>query len=354
MMRRPQPDPATLLDWYGRHARLLPWRAPPGSTPPPDPYRVWLSEVMLQQTTVAAVTERFLRFVRRWPTVEALAEAPLEEVLGEWAGLGYYARARNLHRCAVAVAARGGFPDTEEELRALPGIGAYTAAAVAAIAFGRRAVVVDGNVERVMARLFAIDTPFPAGKAEARRRAEDVWPDARSGDFAQALMDLGATVCTPRSPSCLVCPLADACLARRANVAEAFPKRAAKATRPERRGVAFVLFDGEGRVLLERRAEKGLLGGMPGLPGAPWSTEGPTSPEAQAPCDAGWRSAGSVRHVFTHFALALEVRWASARMAKAPAKLFWADPDAAGLPTVMKKAVALAQEARRTTTDPAE
>lgn len=353
-MSRPQPEPRALLDWYDLAARVLPWRAPPGSAPA-DPYRVWLSEVMLQQTTVAAVTPRYRRFLERWPTIETLAEAPLDDVLSEWAGLGYYARARNLHRCAGAVAARGGFPDTEDALRTLPGIGAYTAAAVAAIAFGRRAVVVDGNVERVMARLFAIKTPFPSGKRDARRRAEEVWPQTRSGDFAQALMDLGATICTPRAPSCLLCPLADQCEARAAGAAERYPRRAKKAEKPARHGVAFALFDADGRVLLERRPEEGLLGGMAGLPGTPW-TDGASEgdEDSYAPCVARWSSAGAVRHVFTHFALELEVRWATARRKTLPNATYWADPAAAGLPTVMKKAVALAQEARRTTTEPAE
>lgn len=346
-----------LLDWYGSQARALPWRLPPSDVARgarPDPYRVWLSEIMLQQTTVAAVAPRFARFLSRWPMVAALADAPLDDVLGEWAGLGYYARARNLHRAAVAVARdRGGvFPDTEEGLRALPGVGAYTAAAVAAIAFGRRAVVVDGNVERVMARWFAVETPFPAGKAEARARAAAVWPQTRSGDFAQALMDLGAGVCTPRSPACDACPLRSGCAARRRGDVESFPRRAKKTAKPARRGAAFALLDGEGRVAVERRAENGLLGGMIGLPGTPWGQDGE---QAAPPVDADWRRVGAVLHTFTHFTLTLDVHAATRPVARLPDGLQWADAAALRLPTVMRKALDLAlQAARRTTTEPAE
>ena len=249
--------PSALLTWYDRQGRHLPWRARPGDAPP-DPYRVWLSEVMLQQTTVAAVIPYFARFTARWPTVADLAAADDADVMAEWAGLGYYARARNLLACARAVAAQGGrFPDTEEGLRALPGLGAYTAAAVAAIAFGRRAVVVDANVERVLSRLFAIAAPLPASRPSIRAATDGITPDLRAGDFAQAMMDLGATVCTARNPRCLVCPLADHCAARKAGDPARFPVKSAKPPRPERRGRAFWLARGR-QVWLVRRPGKGI------------------------------------------------------------------------------------------------
>ncbi|MFN3615729.1 MAG: A/G-specific adenine glycosylase, partial [Rubrimonas sp.] len=243
-------------------ARRLPWRVGPqdrAAGARPDPYRVWLSEIMLQQTTVAAVTGYFLRFTERWPDVHALAAAPREEVLAAWAGLGYYARARNLHACAQAVAARGGFPDDEDGLRALPGVGAYTAAAVAAIAFDRAAVVVDGNVERVVARLFALQTPLPDAKPQIRALTARIAPPARHGDFAQGMMDLGATVCTPRNPACLSCPWSGACAGRAAGIAPDLPRRRAKAPRPARRGTAFVALRADGTVLVVRGPAGGLL-----------------------------------------------------------------------------------------------
>ncbi|WP_310467405.1 A/G-specific adenine glycosylase [Sphingomonas sp.] len=276
-----------LIRHYVATARALPWRAPPGEAPP-DPYRVWLSEVMLQQTTVAAVTPRFARFVARWPTVEALASAPDEDILSEWAGLGYYARARNLIACARLVAARGGFPDSEAELRTLPGIGDYTAAAIAGIAFGREAVVVDTNVARVIARLHAIEAPAP-GQIRALT-------PAASGDFAQAMMDLGATTCTPRAPACGACPLNGDCLAFASGEPERFPAPTAKKVRPLRHGVANWI-ERDGRVWLVRRPPTGLLGGMAALPGSEW---------ADAPGEAV-AALGTVRHVFTHFALDLTV-----------------------------------------------
>jgi len=248
-----------LLGWYDRHARRLPWRAPPG-TPPPDPYRVWLSEIMLQQTTAAAAGAYFERFVARWPTVTDLAAAPDADVMARWAGLGYYARARNLLACARQVAASGGrFPDTEEGLRALPGVGAYTAAAIAAIAFGRRAVVVDANVERVVARQFAVETPLPAARTQLRPLTDSLTPEDRAGDFAQAMMDLGATLCTPRRPNCLLCPVAASCRARAEGRAEAFPVKPPRKARPERRGQAFWI-ERNGEVLLVRR--EGRLQGL--------------------------------------------------------------------------------------------
>jgi A/G-specific adenine glycosylase len=308
------PDPATLLAWYDAHARDLPWRIGPAARRMgrrPDPYRVWLSEVMLQQTTVATVRRYFERFTTLWPEVGALAAAPREEVLAAWAGLGYYARARNLHACAQAVAAQGGFPDTEDGLRTLPGIGAYTAAAIAAIAFDRPAVVVDGNVERVISRLFAIETPLPAAKPRIRTAAARLTPGQRPGCFAQAMMDLGATVCTPRKPACGVCPWVQVCAGRQSGLAPELPRKAPKASRPERRGVAYVALRSDGRVLVTQRPDNGLLGGMVGLPGTDWTEAGPL-PEAiaaAAPGPAAWQEApNEARHVFTHFSLALRVQ----------------------------------------------
>ncbi|MES2288335.1 MAG: A/G-specific adenine glycosylase [Pseudomonadota bacterium] len=321
-----------LLGWYDVHARTLPWRAAPG-TPLPDPYRVWLSEIMLQQTTVAAVIPYFETFTRRWPTVEALADADMADVMTAWAGLGYYARARNLIACARAVSSRGGFPDTEAELRNLPGIGTYTAAAVAAIAFGQRAVVVDGNVERVVARLFAIETPLPAAKPELYRLTDSITPETRSGDFAQAMMDLGATVCTPRNPSCLMCPLSAACTARAEGDPAPYPKRLPKVAKPVRQGVALWI-EHQGKVLLVRRPEKGLLGGMMALPSA-----------FEAVDNAG-EPLGTVTHVFTHFTLHLSVVRAvfDESCLLQPSGQWWdiARLDEAGLPTLFAKAARLA------------
>jgi len=294
-----------LLAHYRRHARLLPWRSPPG-TPSPDPYRVWLSEIMLQQTTVAAVMPYYERFLARWPTVEALAGAADEELMAAWAGLGYYARARNLLACAREVAGPlgGHFPGDEAGLRALPGIGAYTAAAIAAIAFGQRAVVVDGNVERVVARLFAVETAMPAAKPELRARAERITPARDAGDFAQAMMDLGATICTPRNPACLACPLTAMCAARATGAPERYPVKPARKARPERRGIAWWV-ERDGAVWLVRRPERGLLGGMLGVPTGPWGEE---AAQAAPPLPGDWTPvAGRVRHIFTHFALELDV-----------------------------------------------
>ena len=329
-----------LLAWYDRHARALPWRSPPG-VPPPNPYRVWLSEVMLQQTTVAAVKPYFARFTARWPTVEALAAADEAELMSAWAGLGYYARARNLLACAREVTKRGGFPENEAELIKLPGIGRYTAAAIAAIAFGRRTVVVDGNVERVVARLFAIETPLPAAKVELYRLTDLITPTERPGDFAQAMMDLGATICAPKAPACALCPLRGSCRAQALGRQEAFPVRAAKKARPRRFGTAFWL-ERDGHVLLVRRPERGLLGGMRALPTGEWASDAPGL--EGAPADAEWRVLdASVSHVFTHFAL--ELALAAAR-AESDCKLIAAGEwwpveqlGEAGLPTVFAKAV---------------
>jgi A/G-specific adenine glycosylase len=338
-----------LLGWYDRHARALPWRAPPGARPPPA-YAVWLSEVMLQQTTVAAVAPRFRRFLARWPDVQSLAAASLEDVLAEWAGLGYYARARNLHACARAVARRGGFPNDEAGLRALPGIGAYTAAAIAAIAFGRRAAAVDGNVERVISRLDALDVPPEAAKPAIRGRVEGLVPATRPGDFAQALMDLGATICTPRAPKCLICPWRGACRAFASGAPENWPLRAPKRSRGSRRGVAFVLTRGDGAVWLTRRAENGLLGGMRQVPTTDWTEAEPGAAAIRTASPmprARWRTLPEpVRHGFTHLELALEIRVARVANGAAPRGAgAWFAPEelgAAGLPTLMRKVLAAA------------
>ncbi|HZW14862.1 MAG TPA: A/G-specific adenine glycosylase [Brevundimonas sp.] len=325
---------AAVLDWYDLHRRTLAWRPGPGDDRP-DPYRVWLSEVMLQQTTTPHATPYFLAFTARWPTVSELAAAEDADVMAAWAGLGYYARARNLLACARAVAGEHGgvFPDTEAGLLALPGVGAYTAAAVAAIAFGRPANVVDGNVERVMARLFAVETPLPAAKPELKRLAGTLVADDRPGDWAQALMDLGATVCRPGRPLCERCPLTAWCAGFRSGQPERFPLKAKKVDRPRRRGVAWVLRDADGRVALVRRPGKGLLGGMLGLPTSDWSV---APVETSPPAPAVWRDAGAVEHVFTHFALTLDVR------AGEGAGLFvWTSVEEAlaSLPTVFRKAL---------------
>ncbi len=330
---------ALLLAWYDRHHREMPWRVPPAARAAglrPDPYHVWLSEVMLQQTTVAAVRGHFLDFTRRWPRVEALAAAPAGEVMAAWAGLGYYARARNLHRCAQAVAALGGrFPETEAELSALPGIGRYTAAAVAAIAFDRPAAVVDGNVERVMARLHAETDPLPGIKARLRTHAARLTPQTRPGDYAQAVMDLGATVCTPRKPACGICPWAAACRARAAGIAASLPAKAPKQARPVRYGTAFVALDGAGRLLAERRPARGLLGGMLALPSTEWAE---AMPAPEPPFAADWRGAGEVRHVFTHFHLRLAVLWTRGPL---PAGAMAVEAALAAMPTVFRKAARL-------------
>ena len=332
---------AGLLDWYDRHHRSLPWRVAPAERARgvrADPYRVWLSEVMLQQTTVAAVRERFAAFTRRWPRVEALAAAPREEVLAEWAGLGYYARARNLHACAVAVAGAhaGRFPDTEESLLTLPGIGRYTAAAIAAIAFDRPAVVMDGNVERVMARLYAEAEPLPGVKPRLYARAAGLTPRARPGDYAQAVMDLGATVCTPRRPACGICPWMDACAARAAGLAETLPAKAPKQAKPIRMGTAFVGLDARGRVGTVIRPEQGLLGGMRALPSTDWAED---APPVRPPYHAPWARIGEVRHTFTHFHLRLGVMRAEGAAVPAPMEPAAA---AAAMPTVFAKALRLA------------
>jgi A/G-specific adenine glycosylase len=337
----------TLLSWYDREGRVLPWRVRPEDRrrgARADPYRVWLSEIMLQQTTVAAATPYYARFLDRFPTLAVLAEADLDEVLTLWAGLGYYARARNLHACARAIVARGGrFPETEAELLGLPGIGAYTAAAIAAVCFEAPANVVDGNVERVMARLFAVDDPLPAAKAKLRALAEPLVDPARPGDWAQALMDLGATVCTPKRPDCPRCPWMKGCAGRDSGDPAAYPRKPKKAARPTRRGVAFVLVRGDA-VLLRRRPATGLLAGMAEPPGTPWRAKrwGRGEALAHAPAEASWERAGGVDHVFSHFALELDVWRAEAPPRFRARAAWWARSDALdaeALPSVMRKAV---------------
>jgi A/G-specific adenine glycosylase len=337
----------SLLRWYDRHRRRLPWRATGDETP--DPYRVWLSEIMLQQTTVAAVIPYYEKFVSRFPTVAALAAAPVETVLAAWAGLGYYARARNLHACAKAVVERGGFPSDLEGLQTLPGIGVYTASAVGAIAFNIPTVPVDGNVERVTARIFAIQQPMPAAKPALRAAAAVLGAQpaarARPSDFAQALFDLGATVCTPARPACGVCPWVDTCAARRLGIAAGLPLRSPKKIRPVRYGVHFWLTDDTGHVLLRRRPSHGLLGGMTELPGTDWRADPWTPGEAlaSAPIAADWRAAGQVRHGFTHFELIIDLFAARvARIATDGLVRPLASLEEEALPSVMRKCVRMA------------
>lgn len=314
-----------LLTYYDRHARKLPWRSPPGS-PPPDPYAVWLSEVMLQQTTVATVKPRFRRFIERWPTIEALAEAPDEDVLSEWAGLGYYARARNLIACSREVVARGGFPHTEVELRKLPGLGAYTAAAIAAIAFDEQATAIDTNIARVVARYHGIETTLDESRNEIRELAEAMLPVDRPGDFTQAMMDLGASICRPKNPDCPACPLADACRAFASGAPESFPAPKARRPRPHRHAIAWWI-ERNGAVWLVRRPPKGMLGGMAALPGSDWSDE---SPDITA--------LATVNHGFTHFTLDLHV----VARAEPVGDGWWQPLDRlaeAGLPTLYRNAV---------------
>ncbi|PIE12164.1 MAG: A/G-specific adenine glycosylase [Rhodobacterales bacterium] len=325
-----------LLDWYDRHARDLPWRMAPGGQRA-DPYRVWLSEVMLQQTTVAAVKGYFERFTTRWPTVEDLAAAEDDDVMAEWAGLGYYARARNLLKCARAVAGIG-FPEDAEALRALPGIGPYTAAAVSAIAFQKRAVVVDGNVERVMARLHDIHTPLPAAKPELTTLAEALTPQARPGDYAQAVMDLGATICTPKSPACGICPWRDPCLARARGTAAELPKKTRKPPKPTRDGVVWVARRADGALLLERRPPRGLLGGTLAFPTSGWDGEAPP------PLDTDWHETGQeVRHTFTHFHLILEVLVANCSADAVPDRGAFRHVVPDELPSLMRKVALLGE-----------
>jgi len=336
-----------LLGWYDRHARVLPWRVGPrarerGVTP--DPYRVWLSEVMLQQTTVAAVRAYFETFTTRWPTVEDLAAAETDDVMRAWAGLGYYARARRLKACADVVAndLKGVFPQTVAGLEALPGLGPYTAAAIAAIAFDVPAAVVDGNVERVIARLDAIDTPLTAAKALVRARQAELTPQKRPGDYAQAVMDLGATICTPKKPACVLCPWSGGCVARARGTQLDYPVKPARKKRPQRYGHAFVVTRDDGAVLLRRRPPRGLLGGMAEPPGTDW-TDQPQPHVPAYPIDASWRRVVSpVQHVFTHFALELTV-WLGQTTRRTPPDGYWWAPARdlphEALPSVFRKVI---------------
>ncbi len=371
--KKSEAQAVALLTWYDRHRRKLPWRAEKGQRA--DPYAVWLSEIMLQQTTVKAVGPYYAKFLARWPDVTALAASRLEDVLRAWAGLGYYARARNLHACAKTVAARhgGAFPASEDELRRLPGIGAYTAAAVAAIAFDQKATPVDGNIERVVARLFAIEEPLPAAKPGIRARAAALTPDQRAGDFAQALMDLGATICTPKRPACALCPWNDDCAARARGDAETFPRKTPKQEGKLRRGAAFVALRADGFVLLRSRPEKGLLGGMTEVPTTAWShafdeasaiedaprfpfplpARGESERESAADAKISWkRLPGIVSHTFTHFPLELAVFRAQVRKgARAPKGARWVALGALpgeALPSVMRKVLAHALDEHAT------
>ena len=348
------PRAQDLLDWYDVHARDLPWRVSPAARKAgarPDPYHVWLSEVMLQQTTVAAVRDYFTRFVTRWPTVQDLAAAEDAEVMAAWAGLGYYARARNLLKCARAVAEvhHGAFPETQEALQKLPGIGPYTSAAIAAIAFDEPAAVMDGNVERVIARVFDDPTPLPGAKPVFAARAADLTPATRPGDYAQAVMDLGATICTPRGPACGICPWRAPCRARAAGTAASLPQKSPKKAKPVRRGIAFVGRRTDGAWLLETRPAAGLLGGMLGWPGSAWS-ETPEWPpvDPSPPCPADWQVLpGEVRHTFTHFHLILEVRTARLPLDTQPDAGDFVPADRfrpADLPTLMRKVFDLARD----------
>lgn len=335
------PSAESLLDWYDVHGRDLPWRIRPAARAGgqvADPYRIWLSEVMLQQTTVAAVKAYFARFTALWPTVQALAAAEDGAVMAEWAGLGYYARARNLLACARAVVAQHGgvFPADLAALRALPGVGPYTAAAIAAIAFDRAEVVVDGNVERVMARVFAIETPLPLAKPELVQAAATLTPKLRAGDYAQAVMDLGATICTPRQPACAICPWTAGCQARAEGIAAELPRKLAKAAKPTRTGQVWLGRRADGAILLERRPDKGLLGGTLGFPGSGWDGS-----NADAPAAGNWAEVGMVRHTFTHFHLDLTVLTADLAHNIAPHRGEFHGPNAVSaqdLPTLMRKA----------------
>jgi A/G-specific adenine glycosylase len=355
----PLPPPDDLLAWYDRQHRTLPWRISPKDRAAgvvPDPYRIWISEIMLQQTTVAAVIAYFQAFTKRWPTVQALAAADEADVMKAWAGLGYYSRARNLKACAEAVVARfaGRFPSSEADLLTLPGIGPYTSAAIAAIAFGRPALVVDGNVERVVTRLFAVETPMPDAKSLVRQHLSLFAPAARPGEFAEAMMDLGATICTPTRPACVLCPWFAHCAAAKSGLAERYPIKPAKSERPTRDGVAYVAIRRDGAILLRRRPPKGLLGGMTEVPNDGWSTHKRTDvadqPQPAPPFDADWQTCDDlVEHIFTHFRLLMSVRVASVSLdVPAPADHWWstaADIETEALPTIMRKVILAAQRA---------
>lgn len=338
-----------MLEWYDRHGRTtIPWRVPKGHIR--DPYHVWLSEIMCQQTTVQAVAPYFLKFIHLWPSISDLASAERDDVMREWAGLGYYARARNLHECAKIVAFEhdGHFPDTKDALMELPGIGDYTGAAIAAIAFNRCETVVDGNVERVMARYCAVETPLPKAKKELKALAAHFFAgEARAGDFAQSLMDLGAGICTPKSPKCVLCPVMEDCTGRKTGEPEIYPKRAPKALRPQKAGEVYWIEDHQGRIMLERRDDKAMLGGMIGLPTSEWVLKGDEASITQPFSFAEIIEIGQVRHVFTHFELSLNLKRGQVEDSDLPdhGRYFWVDrhdikPQT--FPTLFKKAVLLA------------
>ncbi|MFD1197701.1 A/G-specific adenine glycosylase [Brucella gallinifaecis] len=340
-----------ILSWYDRHHRILPWRVNPYDNSRgtlQNPYRVWLSEIMLQQTTVEAVKAYFKKFVTLWPDVASMAKASEDDILRAWAGLGYYSRARNLKKCADIIAANynGKFPSSAAELKKLPGIGDYTSAAIAAIAFGEPAAVVDGNVERVISRLYAINTPLPAAKSEIRDLMGSLTPHDRPGDFAQAVMDLGATICTPHRPACAICPVNDGCEALAHHDPETFPVKAPKAPKPVRSGAAFIAIADDGAILLRKRKGEGLLAGMSEVPGSRWTAriDGDTTTQS-APFPAHWKPVGNITHIFTHFELRLSVYSASNIKKSHTIDGWWSaesELESEALPTVMKKAISAA------------
>ncbi len=342
-----------LRQWYLKNHRLLPWRAEPGQCV--DPYKVWLSEIMLQQTTVATVKSYFLKFIEIWPSLDDLADSSQEEVLAQWAGLGYYSRARNLHKCAQIIQNDygGKFPETEAALLKLPGIGAYTAAAITAIAFQKRAVVVDGNIERIVARLFNIETPLPQAKVDIKLATANITPDKYSGDFAQGMMDIGASICTPKAPKCLLCPISSYCMAKKIGKAETLPKKEPKKVKPVRRAYFYWIENKEGEVWFIKRPEKGLLGGMPALPSTNWDSakeNGKKFEEAKAELHQdiaikGIEAKGQITHVFTHFKMEAKlICIKKEELNDFPNEGYWVsekDVDGLGLPTLLQKVISL-------------
>jgi A/G-specific adenine glycosylase len=324
-----------ILSWYDKHRRELPWRAKAGETP--DPYHVWLSEIMLQQTTVQAVAPYYYKFLDHYPTIHDLASAPQEQVMADWAGLGYYARARNLHKCAQIISNQhsGIFPQTHAELLKLPGIGDYTAAAIATIAFNQQAVVMDGNIERIISRLCTIEDELPKAKPIYKQHLAPLFDTGRPGDMAQALMDIGATICTPKNPKCMLCPLITDCSSCTKGTQETYPRKAPKKARPKKQGYIYWIENDRGEILIHRRPEKGLLGGMIALPTSEWSDKATHAKFITAPKTLGT----SIRHVFTHFDL--ELKLVKAKVTKTPSEHLWLPPTLKGLPTVFNKAYKL-------------